>query len=285
MSAIDEILGRSATLPIGRFGPQGAFLTVKNQDDEAELLLLGSEIPQGAEVGDELYVFVYLDSEGRPLATTTEPKLKLHDVAFLEVMAETDFGMFLDWGLPKELLVPFAEQTRDIKVGERHPFGLYLDNSGRFAATMRVAEMVSEPNGQFEVDEWVDGEAWRNDPEIGLFVIVERGFVGLIPASEPHTLSRGDASSFRVSVVHDNGKIQLSLRGHGHEERENDAERLSAWLKRPTSGKLGDHSSPEEIRAALGISKKAFKRAAGQLLKERVITADENGIFRLRTQK
>ncbi len=281
MSAIDEILGRSATLPIGRFGPQGAFFTVKTEDDEAELLLLGSEIPEGSEVGDELSVFVYLDSEGRPLATTATPKLKLHDVAFLEVTAETDFGMFVDWGLPKELLVPFAEQTRSIKVGERHPFGLYIDNSGRFAATMRVAEMVSHPNGQFVVDEWVDGEAWRNDPDIGLFVIVERGFVGLIPASEPHTLGRGDAGRFRVSHVLDNGKIQLSLRGHGHEELAGDADTLLGWLGHKGAIPLGDHSSPEEIRASLGISKKAFKRAAGQLLKEGAITVDENGFFRL----
>ncbi len=281
---ITALLGRSASLPIARFGPQGAFLNVTGEDDdERELLLLGPEIPEGAHVGQALDVFVYLDSEGRPLATTTEPKLKLHDVAFLEVTAINAVGAFVDWGLPKELLVPFAEQTRDLQVGDRHPFGLYLDNSGRFAATMRISELVSEPNGQFDLDEWAYGEAWRNDPAIGLFVIVERGFVGLVPASEPHSLSRGEAARFRVSNVLSSGRIELSLRAHAHEERENDAKRLQTWIGNPRAKPLGDHSSPEEIREALGLSKKAFKRAAGQLLKERAIVVDDNGFFRLRS--
>ncbi len=281
--SIDAILGRSTSLPIARFGPQGAFLNVAAADgDDRELLLLGPEIPEGAQVGESLDVFVYLDSEGRPLATTTEPKLKLNDVAFLEVTAVGSIGAFVDWGLPKELLVPFAEQTRELHVGERHPFGLYIDSSGRFAATMRVAELVSEPNGQFDRDEWVCGEAWRNDPAIGLFVIVERGFLGLVPATEPHTLSRGEAARFRVSNILASGKIELSLRAHAHVERENDATKLKAWIGDPTARPLGDHSSPEEIRGALGLSKKAFKRAAGQLLKERVIRIDDSGFFRVR---
>src|SRR5687767_1836900 len=175
---IDDLLGRHATLTIRRFGSPGALLAVNESE---EVLLLGGEIPEGAGIGDEVDVFVYLDAEARPIATTRVPKLELGEVAFLEVTELTRFGAFVDWGMPKELLVPFAEQTRDLTVGRREPIGLYLDSSGRLAGTMRITEMLSTDGADFELDEWVDGEAWRNDPEIGLFVIVEKRFVALLP--------------------------------------------------------------------------------------------------------
>ncbi|WP_394826255.1 S1 RNA-binding domain-containing protein [Pendulispora albinea] len=280
---VEDLLGRTVTLPIRRFGSPGAFLAVDPDDkrrDAPTLLLLGSEIPEGAETGDTVEVFVYLDSEGRPLATRRMPKLELGEVAFLEVKALTNFGAFVDWGLAKELLVPFAEQTTELAVGARHPIGLYLDEGKRFAGTMRVSEMLRD-KGRFELDEWVDGEAWRHDPQIGTFVIVERSFVGLVPAGEPHALTRGEARRFRVSNVLPDGKIELSLRGHAHEELEGDARRILDSLMRNPDRRIGDKSSPEEIRAAFGLSKKAFKRAAGRLLKERSVAIDRDGFLRI----
>jgi len=276
-----DLLGRFVTLEIRRFGSPGAFLVQPGAAPEGDtILLLGPEIPPGAREGDEIPVFIALDSEGRPLATTTMPALELGEVAFLTVTACTEFGAFVDWGLPKELLVPFAEQTRDVKVGERHPIGLYLDNTGRLAGTMRVNQLLAV-NGDFHPGEWVEGVAWRNEPEIGLFVIVERRFLGLVPMQEPHALARGEAARFRVTRVHPDGKIELSARGPVHEELERDAAVILEVLARPGLPPLGDKSPPEEIRARFGLSKKAFKRAVGTLLKAGRVDVDGTGRVRI----
>jgi predicted RNA-binding protein (virulence factor B family) len=283
--SLDDLLGRSATLKIRRFGSPGAFLGVDERVDGDVVLLIGSEIPEGAKEGDELQVFVYRDSEGRPIATVRMPKVELGQVAFLEVTATTEFGAFVDWGLAKDLLVPFAQQTTELVVGGRHPIGLYIDDTGRLAGTMRVSEMLRNDRVEWELDEWVEGEAWRNDPDIGLFVIVERSFVGLVPASEPHTLRRGDPGRFRVSNVLPDGKIELSLRGHAHEELANDAEDILRVLTRPDAPRIGDKSSPEDIRKAFGLSKKAFKRAVGRLLRERLVRMDAGGMLEVVAKK
>ncbi len=282
--SFEDLLGHYASLPIRRLATPGAFLAVGDADDDV-VLLIGSEIPSGAKEGDEIDVFLHLDSEGRPIATTRMAKLELGQVAFLEVTQLTEFGAFVDWGLAKELLVPFAEQTTEMRVGERYAIGLYVDASGRLAGTMRISEMLGGGAGadkvEWKLDEWVSGEAWRKEPEIGLFVIVENAFVGLVPASEPHSLSRGEAARFRVTNVLPDGKIELSLRGHAHEELEGDAEKVLRILARPGAPKIGDKSPPEEIRDVFGLSKKAFKRALGRLLKGRKIDIDDAGFVRL----
>ena len=288
--ALDDLLGRVCRLTILRLGPPGAFLTAGSSaagDDEPQgraptVLLPGSEVPEGAAIGDELAVFVYLDSDDRPVATLRAPRLELGEVAFLEVTDVARVGAFVDWGLPKELLVPFAEQTRDLNVGERHPIGLYLDTTARLAGTMRISEMLGAPRAGLSLDEWVEGEAWRNEPEIGLFVIFERASVGLVPASEPHALTRGQAARFRVTSILPDGKIELSLRGLAHEELEGDAAAILARLARGDTARVGNQSTPEEIRALFGLSKKAFKRAAGRLLKERAAALDGQGFLTLR---
>ena len=188
-SVFDHLLGRSSQLELRRITPSGAFLAgPESEPDAPSLLLLGPEIPKDAKQGDLLDVFVYLDSEDRPLATTAVPKLSLGEVAFLRVSAITKFGAFVEWGLPKELLVPFSQQTRELEVGAREAIGLYLDDSGRLAGTMRVTEMLRGKPRAFAQDEWVKGEAWRWDPEIGLFVIVERSTTGVVPRQDPHGL-------------------------------------------------------------------------------------------------
>lgn len=281
-SAFDHLLGRHSRLELKRFGPSGAFLAEPEAGPQAPtLLLLGPEIPEGARVGDVLSVFVYLDSEDRPLATIGSPKLELGEVAFLRVSAITRFGAFVDWGLPKELLVPFSQQTRELEVGTLQAIGLYLDDSGRLAGTMRVTEMLRQRARHFEQDEWVNGEAWRWDSEIGLFVIVERTALGLVPAQEPHGLRRGDAAKFRVTNVLPDGKLELSLRGFAHEQLVDDAQRVLQVLARPQLPRVGDKSEPELLRELFGLSKKAFKRAVGRLLKERALELDDEGYVRL----
>jgi uncharacterized protein len=280
-TAFDHLLGHSTKLELKRIGPSGAFLAEPDSGPESPtLLLLGPEIPEGARLGDLLQVFVYLDSEDRPLATTRTPKLSLGEVAFLRVSAVTKFGAFVDWGLPKELLVPFSQQTNELQVGARQPIGLYLDDSGRFAGTMRVTEMLRSRTRRFEPDEWVQGEAWRWDPEIGLFVIIERRAVGLVPYQEPHGLSRGQAAEFRIAEVHPDGKLELTLRAFAHEHIDDDAERILKTLRGPNPPQVGDKSEPDELRQIFGLSKKAFKRAVGRLLRENLAEINGAGFVR-----
>jgi predicted RNA-binding protein (virulence factor B family) len=282
----EHLLGRFVELEIRRFGSAGAFLTELGSAPNAPaLLLLGSEIEQGAREGDRHSVFVYLDSEGRPLATTTEPKLVLGEVAFLRVSALTSFGTFMDWGLPKELLVPLSQQTVPPQVGDRHPVGLYVDEeTGRLTGTMRVTEMLSKDTSDFDQDQWVYGEAWRREPEIGVFVIVERGHVGLLPAHEPHSLRRGDNARFRITNILPDGKMELSLRGHAHEQLDDDADHVLECLKRPGAPPFGDRSDPQQISDYFGLSKKAFKRAVGRLLKEGALELTPDGHVRPKPQ-
>jgi len=277
-----EMLGNRMTLRIRRFSDPGAYLASEDADGDAAaaddaILLPAREVPPDAKVGDEVVVFVHLDSEDRPIATTREPRLTLGEVTFLEITATTPIGAFVDWGLPKELLVPFAQQSRELFVGERQPIGLYVDNTGRLAGTMFVTDMLSHRPPKVELDEWIAGEAWRNDPDIGLFVILERSYIGLVPASEPHTLRRGEVAKFRVAHILPDGKLVLSLRQHAHKEAEADAAKVLAVLSRPDAPEVGDKSDPELIRSLFGLSKKAFKRAVGRLLKESAVTLDDRG--------
>lgn len=281
---LDDLLGRVVSLPVRRFAAPGAFLGLDPGDlsPDAEVVLLPrGEVPEGAAAGDVLEVFVHLDSEDRPVATLRRPKLYLGEVAFLRVTQATRFGVFVDWGLSKELLVPIAEQTAEMRVGERYAVGLFIDDTGRLAGTMRVSEML-RGTPRVELDEWIEGEAWRKDPETGVFVILERSFVGLLPASEPNTLGRGEAARFRVANILPDGKVELSLRGHAFTEVESDAQKILAHVGRPGAPPVGDHSRPEEIRELLGMSKKAFKRAAGHLFREGAVDIGADGVLAAR---
>jgi uncharacterized protein len=208
-----------------------------------------------------------------------QPRLALGEVDVLSVVDITPFGAFVDWGLPKNLLVPLKEQTRPLHVGDRVAIGLYRDRTDRLAGTMRVAEML-RTGRRFAPDEWVPGVAWREEAGLGLFVIIEKRSLALVPAAEPHDLRVGDAASFRVVHVHADGKVEVSLRRLKEDEIDEDAERLFAVLAASPSPELGDASSPERIRAVVGISKKAFKRAAGRLLKTGRVRIDDAGMLR-----
>jgi len=270
-----DLLGTTTKLAVRRLAPPGAFLETHPQSEET-LLLPRAEVPEGTHVGDELVVFVYLDSSDRPIATTRAPQLELHEVCFLKVTDLTRFGAFVDWGLPKDLLLPFAEQTEELALGDSHPVGLLRDSSGRLSGTMRIRELLSE-GGDFEIGEWVEGEAWRKEPGLGVFVIVERRFVGLLPEQETNLLRRGQPASFRISNVWPDGKIELSLRGLGHEELEHDARRVFELLSGKDAPRISDKASPERIRNLFGLSKKAFKRAVGRLLKEGAVRLSQSG--------
>jgi hypothetical protein len=280
VSRFDDVLATSVELPIKRIGSPGAFLDVSAYDTrpDATVLLLGPEIPEGAKVGDVVRVFLYLDSEARPLATTRRPLVERGLVAFLEVTQTTHFGAFVDWGLAKELLVPFAEQTAEMRRGRRYPVSVSLDPTGRLIGTMKVTEVLRASSLQLAAGDYVEGE----EPRLGVFVILDRRGVGLLPASEPHDLVRGDRARFRVSRVLADGKIELSLRARPEEQVEKDAAAILAHLERNGAPPIGDHAHPEDLRRWVGMSKKAFKRAAGNLLKQRVVELDDAGNLRRR---
>ena len=169
-----------------------------------------------------------------------------------------------------------------MNVGERHPIGILLDATRRLIGTMRVAEILSKHRAAVTPGTYLEGEAWRYEPATGLFVILEQSFVGMLPAAEPHQLSRGEKARFRVSRVLADGKLELSLRAPAHEESANDAAKLLAFLGRAGAPRVGDNSDPEELRRLFGFSKKAFKRAAGSLLKSGSAEIDAAGYLRLR---
>lgn len=273
---IDDLLGTTVTLRVRRVGAPGVFLELGPEPDDFCVLLPHAELDDPVKAGDELEVFLCLDSSDRPIATLRTPALQLHEVAFLEISDTTRFGAFAEWGLPKQLLIPFAEQTRDLARGDLCAVGLIRDSSGRLAGTMRIRELLQE-GGAFQVGEWVEGEAWREEPGVGVFVILERRFVGLLPEREPHDLRRGQATSFRVTQVWPDGRVELSLRGLAHDELAADAALVLEQL-RTARAPVSDRASAEEIRARFGLSRKAFKRAVGRLLKQGDVKldADEN---------
>ena len=265
-------IGRVQKLLVRRLTPHGAILALGDGD----VLLPNREVPEGLAVGGEVAVFLHTDSEDRPVASFTRPKLLLGEVTFLSCVDVTSFGAFFDWGLGKQLLVSKWEQTREVMVGDRHPIGLVVDDRERLAGTMRVAEMLERP-ADLPLGTWVEGEAWRKDGQIGLFVILQRRALGLLPTHEQHTLARGDVGRFRVAQVLPDGKTILSLRKVAHEQLDEDAERILAMLRQPYPPRIGDHSDPDAIRAAVGLSKKAFKRALGGLLRRGLIAIEADG--------
>lgn len=273
----DDLVGRVLTLTVQRQSVAGVLLGSDDPDVKMPAMALSArELPEDVRLGDSFEVFIYLDAERRRAATLKLPKAARDEVAFLEVTRVLREGALVDAGMPAELFVPPTELTRDLREGESHPFGVVLDDTGQLAGTMRVTEML-RVGGRFERDEWVEGVAWRDEPGVGLFAILERAFVGVVPADEPHRLQRGDAGTFRVAHIMPDGKLVLSLRGHAYHELAHDAEAILAALGGPNPPRVGDRSSPDEIRDRFGLSKKAFKRAVGRLLKDGAVRIDADG--------
>lgn len=238
-------------------------------------------LPPNTRVGQPVEVFVLTDVQGLAIASATLPLLSFDEVRFLEVTADTDLGVFVDWGLPKELLVPKREQLVRMRPGQRYPVALKTDRQGRLLGTAHVAELLHREPHAFTAGQWVDGEAWRNDPNIGLFAIIEGKWVGLVPKDEPHRQTRGQNAKYRISHVLPDGKLELSLRNPGATELPNDVALVFDVLTQNPALRVGDDTSPDEIRNLFGISKKAFKRVLGVLLKRGDIEFDAHGFARV----
>lgn len=250
----------------------------------SEVLLPKKEIPEGANEGDELNVFLYLDSEDRPIATLKKPLIMKDAPAVLEVLEITPIGVFLDWGLDKNLLLPFREQVEPVSYsptegirehigrGDRLPVYLYIDKTGRPAASMRVYNTLISGT-EYVKDSGIEGTVIQINPELGVFVAVDDKYFGMIPIREIHDrVSLGDKVYGRVSLVRDDGKYMISLSHKAHIQMDDDARLILEELERSGGSiPLGDKSDPEEIKKRLRMSKAAFKRAVGSLYKEKKI--------------
>ncbi len=275
------LLGHSCHFTIVRIDANAAWLQPDTPQKVPEVPLALAEMPAAARVGDKLRGFIHLDSKDTPLATLRVPLVTLGEVAFLRVIDEAKMGHFVGWGLAKDLLLPHAEQTEAAEVGQSYFVSPYIDDSGRLAATMRVSSLLSAGGG-FALRAWVPGVAYRDDPKIGLFVILARRFIALLPAAEPHGLAIGQAAEFRISRILPDGKREVSLRKIAAEAAGDDAEKLYAYVLANPQRPLGDDTDPEWIRRELGISKKAFKRAAAVLLHQKRLQLDGQRHLKIR---
>ncbi|MGN0165491.1 MAG: S1 RNA-binding domain-containing protein [Lachnospiraceae bacterium] len=229
--------------------------------------------------GDLVNVFIYKDSEDRPVATTSAPLITLGEIAVLKCKEVTRIGAFLDWGLSKDLLLPFREQTKKVEKGEEVLVALYIDKTGRLCATMKVYHYLHK-NSPYKKDDRVTGTVYEVSGNFGTFVAVDNLYSALIPKKELfHPIPIGAKISARVVNVLEDGKLTLSCREKAFLQMDADARLIMLSLK-SAGGFLPFHdkSTPEEIKARFGLSKAAFKRAIGTLYKNGEISISDKGI-------
>ena len=243
------------------------------------VLLPKKQVPQGAEYGDSIEVFVYRDSKDRPIATVNMPKIVKGSVALLQVKEVSKIGAFLDCGLEKELLLPFKEMLERVHEGKSYLVAMYLDKSERLAATMKIDKYL-KPADIYPRDAMVTGTVYEVHDELGVFVAVDNMYYGLIPKKEVKSQYRiGDTVTARVTEVRRDGKLNLSPNKKSYLQMEDDAEKILNVIKE-YNGILpyNDKASPEVIMHDFQMSKAAFKRAVGKLYKEGRIEILEKNI-------
>ena len=262
-------LGEKQELVIVKKVEFGVYLAVSEESAEERILLPAKQVPAGVGLGDSVEVFVYRDSQDRMIATVREPKLQMGQVAELTVAQLGKIGAFLDWGLEKDLLLPFKQQRGRVKQGDKVLVSLYIDKSSRLCATMNVYENLCT-DSPYKKDDWVTGRVYETSDNFGVFVAVDNLYSGLIPKKELYGDVRlGEDVRARVIQVREDGKLTLSVREKAYLQMDVDAQKLLAILD-SYEGVLpfGEKASPEVIAHETGMSKNEFKRAVGRLLKE-----------------
>ncbi len=281
-------LGNKQKLYIDHKTDFGVYLTddKKNIGSTRECVLLPrKQVPKGAKIGDEIEVFIYKDSEDRLIATTNMPKVMIGGLAVLKVMQTTPIGAFLEWGLEKDLLLPYSEQIVKVKKGEQYLVTLYIDKSQRLCASMKTYDYMRS-DSPYKKDDMVEGIVIGRNPEYGVFVAVDNLYNAMIPNKElTRQLRIGETVQARVTDVRKDGKLNLSLREKGFVQMGIDCIEILKKLEE-NDGFLPYHdkSSPEEIREEFSMSKNEFKRAIGKLYKSKKIVITEKGI-RLSNEK
>ena len=273
------IFGKKQTLVMIKRVEFGIYLAETMKDAENKVLLPKKQVPADMEVGDPIDVFLYKDSNDRPIATVKEPKLTLGQTARLRVVSVGKVGAFLDWGLEKDLFLPYREQTTQVKVGDEVIAALYLDKSERLCATMKVYPYLQKES-PYQKDDVVTGMVYEISHNFGAFVAVDDKYSALIPKKELygelHVLQQISA---RVTGVKEDGKLDLGIRQKAHLQMNEDADKVLSLLREKKGFlPLHDKSSPEQIRETIGMSKNEFKRAIGHLYKEHLIMLESDGI-------
>ena len=274
-------LGKRQELTVVKRMKFGVYLA-EGKDAEERVLLPVKEVPDETEIGDRIEVFLYLDSKDRMIATRREPYAELGGIAVMEVKEVSNIGAFLDWGLEKDLLLPFKEQSRRVAQGEKVLAAVYLDKSRRFCSTMNVYEYL-ETDSPYQKDDRVTGTIYETEGNFGVFVAVDNRYSGLIPKREAAGSYRiGDTIQVRVTAVKPVGKLDLSPNERVEVQMDKDAELVMKVIEE-YEGVLpfGEKVSPEIIKREFGISKAAFKRAVGRLYKQGRIQIMENRIKKL----
>ncbi len=271
-------LGEKQTLQVVKKVEFGVYLA-EEAGAEDRVLLPAKQVPQETELGDSIEVFLYKDSKDRLIATTKEPMLTLGKLAELTVAQVGKFGAFLDWGLEKELFLPFREQTKRVREGDKCLVALYIDKSERLCATMNVYPYLQQ-DSPYQKDDKVTGRVYETSDNFGVFVAVDDQYSALIPRKEVYGEIRvGDMVTARVTAVKPDGKLDLSIREKAYLQIEMDAEKVMSVID-SFDGALpfNDKASPEVIRREMQMSKNEFKRAVGHLLKNKRIEITEKAI-------
>lgn len=258
-------LGQKQVLTVVKKVEFGVYLG----SDTERVLLPKKQVPTGIDIGDPVEVFLYKDSDDRLIATTHEPKLTLGELAVLDVADTNRYGAFLDWGLEKDLFLPFKQQTTKLRKGDRCLVSLYIDKSERLCATMKVHSMLRS-DSPYKKDDKVTGIVYNISREYGAYVAVDGCYLARISVQEGFGgLAVGDTVDARVTEVLEDGKLNLSVREKIPQQMDKDAQKIREAMER-YGGELPftDKAEPERIKAEFGMSKAAFKRAVGKLLKQ-----------------
>lgn len=276
-------LGEKQKLIITKQVEFGVYLSSQEDEQgEERVLLPQKQVPEGSAAGDEIEVFIYRDSKDRLIATTNEPMLVLNQTGVLTVKEVAPIGAFLDWGLEKDLLLPFKEQTKKVCPGEECLAALYIDKSNRLCATMKVYPYLSSES-PYQKEDRVRGRVYEISNNFGAFVAVDDRYSGLIPRKEMYgRIEIGSILEARVTGIREDGKLDLSIREKAYLQIEKDAQQIMELID-SYEGVLpfNDKASPEIINRETGMSKNEFKRAAGHLLKEGKIQITEKVIRKI----
>lgn len=270
-------VGKYNRLKVLRETGSGFFL---DGEELGDLLLPGKYAPKGLAENDEIEVFLYFDSEDRLIATTEDPYCEAGDFALLEVIEVNEIGAFLNWGLQKDLLVPFREQKIKMEPGSWHIVHVYIDDkTNRIAASAKVDKFLGNEPATFQNGEEVELFIYGPCP-LGFNAIINNSHWGMLYASEVfQPLNRGEHITGYVSKMREDGKIDLSLYPAGYKKAKTSADLIVEFLRRNDGFmELTDKSPAEDIYETFGISKKNFKMALGSLYKERAVEIGENGV-------
>lgn len=271
-------LGMKQELSVVKQVEFGVYLAQEG-DVENRVLLPKKQVPEGTGIGDRLTVFLYKDSKDRLIATRKEPLIEIGVPKVLKVLEVGKIGAFLDWGLEKDLLLPFKEQTKKVQAGEEYLVALYVDKSSRLCATMNVYEQL-RMDSPYQKEDKVTGVVYEISDNFGAFVAVDDLYSALIPRRDLFgKVQIGDRITARVTAVKEDGKLDLSIREKAYLQMDEDAELVMETIEE-FGGVLPftDKADPETIKKECSLSKNAFKRAVGRLLKEGRIEITETAI-------